>query len=78
MSCELITLWLPVAETQTQEEDYFPSITVTLTYNQTFPSVSASPPQPPPTFFLLSFFSRLFFPFFFNNSKVFFPSSNKV
>lgn len=60
MSCELITLWLPVAETHTQEEDYFPSITVRLTYNQSFPPVSTSPPQPSPTFFFfLSFFIPL-------------------
>lgn len=48
MSCELITLKLAVADTHAQEEDYFASITVTVTYNQTF-----SPPAP--TLFLFFF-----------------------
>lgn len=50
MSCELITPKLAVADTHAQEEDYFASITVTVTYNQTF-----SPPSPHP--FSLFFFS---------------------
>lgn len=65
MSCELITPWLPVAETHTQEEGYFPSISVTLTYNQSLPlPVSTALPQPPPTFLLLSFLLLFFFFFF--------------
>lgn len=60
MSCELITPWLPVAETHTQEEGYFPSITVTLTYNQSLPL-----PQSPQLFHSLPrpFFSCLSFSF---------------
>lgn len=60
MSCELITLWLPVAETHTQEEDYFPSITVTLTYNQSFsPSLRISSAASPNLFSPVFLFSSL-------------------
>lgn len=91
VTCELITLWLPVAETHTQEEDYFPSITVTLTYNQPFLPVSTSLSRPPPTFPLQpsptphscllsfsSFFSLAFSLFFFNNSKSSFQVQPKL
>lgn len=50
MSCELITPKLAVADTHAQEEDYFASITVTVTYNQTFF------PLTPPLFFSSFFF----------------------